>query len=282
MKVMTRSVIKKKDISTSDGYQIYYETCITDPKAPVIVLVHGIGGDVDGWEYVRDILISEGMSTVALDVRGHGFSAHPRRFKDYKMDLILKDILHVLDAEHLDRVILVGHSGGAIIALNFALEHQGRLQALALLAGSYRAPAYMRSRLTKYIANSIISLGALVSPPHFGPWHSIYPREKFNREYEPWGLTRTIMRNSLRSYLLVGRELMSIDLEHRLEEIKIPTLIVAGENDSIYPLSISKKMHEKIQGSLLKIVPGANHVLILNNIDETAGHIVDFVRTLNV
>jgi len=37
-------------------------------------------------------------------------------------------------------------------------------------------------------------------------------------------------------------------------------------------------MHEKIPGSQLKIVPGANHVLILNNIEETAGHIVDFVR----
>jgi 3-oxoadipate enol-lactonase len=172
----------------------------------------------------------------------------------------------------LDRVILVGHSGGAVLALNFALAYQDRLNALVLLAGSYRAPAYMRSRLTKYIAHGIMALGALVSPPHFGPWHSTYPREKFNREY-------AIMRNSLRSYLLVGRELMSIDLEHRLAEIKVPTLLVAGEKDSIYPLAISQKMHEKIQGSQLKIVPGANHVLILNNIEETAGHIVEFVRT---
>ena len=275
---MAKSGIESKYIKSADGHTIYYETSIADANAPVVVLVHGIGGDVDGWEYVRDILIRDGMSTVALDVRGHGYSAHPRRFKDYKMDLILKDILHVLDAEHFDRVILVGHSGGAILALNFALAHQDRLQALVLLAGSYRAPAYMRSRLTKYIAHGIIALGAMVSPPHFGPWHSTYPREKFNREYEPWGLTRTIMRNSLRSYLLVGRELMSVDLEHRLEEIKVPTLIVAGEKDSIYPLAISKKMHEKIQGSQLKIISGANHVLILNNIEVTAGYIVDFLR----
>ena len=194
------------------------------------------------------------------------------------MELILKDILHVIDAEQLDRVILVGHSGGAILALNFALTYQDRVLALVLLAGSYRAPAYMRSRLTKYIAHGMIAIGAFISPPHFGPWHSTYPRDRYNREYEPWGLTRTIMRNSLRSYALIGRELMSIDLEHRLEEVKVPTLIVAGENDSIYPLEISQKMHEKIPGSQLKIVPGANHVLILNNIEETAGHIVDFVR----
>ena len=240
--------------------------------------MHGIGGDVDAWQYVRDQLIENGISTVALDIRGHGYSAHPRRFNDYKMDLILKDILHVVDTEHLERMILIGHSGGAILALNFALAYQKRLHALVLLAGSYQAPAYMRSRLSKHIADGIISLGALISPPHFGPWHSMYPRDKFNREYEPWGLTRTIMRNSLRSYLLVGRELMNIDLEDRLVEITVPTLLVAGEQDSIYPLEISQKMHEQIQGSQLKIVPGANHVLILNNFNETAGHIIDFVR----
>ncbi len=278
---MAKPGIESKYIKSADGHTIYYETSIADAKAPVVVLVHGIGGDVDGWEYVRDILIGNGMSTIALDVRGHGFSAHPRRFKDYKLDLMLKDILHVLDAEHLDRVVLVGHSGGAILALNFALAHQDRLQALVLLAGSYRAPAYMRSQFTKYIAHAMIAIGAFISLPHFGPWHSTYPREKFNREYEPWGLTRTIMRNSLRSYLLISRELVSIDLESRLAEIKVPTLIVAGENDSIYPLAISKKMHEKIQGSQLEIVPGANHVLILNNIEETAGYIVDFVRTVS-
>ena len=279
---MAKPGIESNYIKSADGHTIYYETSIADAKAPVVVLVHGIGGDVDGWEYVRDILIREGMNTVALDVRGHGFSSHPRRFKDYKLDLILKDILHVIDAEHLDRVILVGHSGGAIIALYFALAYQTRLQALVLIAGSYRAPAYMRSRFTKFIARSVIAIGAVISPPHFGPWHSTYPINRFNREYEPWGLTRTIMRNSLRSYLLVGRELMSIDLEHRLEEIKVPTLLIAGEIDSIYPLAISKKMHEKIQGSELKIVPDANHVLILNNVAETAGHIVDFVNSIKL
>jgi len=275
---MAKPGIESKYIKSADGHTIYYETSIADAKAPVAVLVHGIGGDVDAWEYVRDILIQEGISTIVLDVRGHGYSSHPRRFKDYKMDLILNDILYVVDAEHLDRVILVGHSGGAIIALNFALAHQDRLRALVLLAGSYRPPAYMRSRLATYIARGMIILGAFISPPHPGPWHSTYPRGKFNREYELWGLARTIIRNSLRSYLLVGRELMNIDLESRLAEIKVPTLIVVGEIDSIYPREISKKMHEKIQGSELKIVPGANHVLILNNIEETAGHIVDFVR----
>ena len=274
------SEIQNKYIKSADAHTIYYETSIAEKTdAPAIVLVHGIGGDVDGWQYVRDILIKNGMSTVALDVRGHGYSAHPRRAMHYSMDALLGDIVHVLDAEGLDRVILVGHSGGAILALNFALAHQDRLDALVLLAGSYQAPAYMHSRFLKRIAHIFISIGAFFSLPHMAPWHSTYPRDRHHKEYEPWGLVRTIMRNSLRSYLLVGRALMNIDLEHRLAEIKVPTLLVAGERDSIYPRAVSERMHEKIPNSSLQVIPGANHVLILNNIDETAQHIIEFVRS---
>ena len=274
------SGIQKKYILSDDGQRIYYETCIVNEAAPVAVLVHGIGGDVDGWVFVRDLLNKAGISTLTLDMRGHGYSAHPRASKDYKLDLLLKDILHVIDAEHLRKVILVGHSGGAVLALNFALTYPERLAALVLLAGSHLPPAYARSRAMKYISSAVISIGSMISPPHLGPWHSTYPKGKHHKEYEPYGLARTIVRNSLRSYLLVGRELMNSHLEDRLGELAVPTLLVAGENDSIYPSAVSKKMHEKIPDSRLEIVPGANHVLILNNVDETAGHIIDFVREI--
>ncbi len=279
---MTEPAIERKYITSADGQTIYYETSIVqESTAPTTVLVHGIGGDVDGWQFVRDILLQEGFSVVALDVRGHGYSSHPRRAKHYKMELLLEDVVHVIDAENLDTVILVGHSGGAVIALNFALEYPERLSDLILLAGSYRAPAYMRSAFTKRIADIIVTVGALVSPPHPGPWHSTYVEGKFAHDYEPWGLMRTIFRNTLHSYLLIGREIFNVELEDRLKEVAMPTLIVAGENDSIYPLSIPKKMHELIPDSELKIIPGANHVLIHNNVDATAGHIVRFVRGLH-
>ena len=272
------SKIKKKYVTSSDGAKIYYETCITSAHSPVIVLVHGIGGDVDGWSYIRDILLEDGLSTVALDVRGHGYSDHPRDSKGYEIDLIMKDIKHVIDAEGLKEVILVGHSGGAVLALSFALRYPENLSGLVLLAGSYLSPAYMHSPVKKRIADGIVAVGAYLSPPHFGPWHSTYPLGKFHKEYEWWGLIRTIARNSLRSYLLVGKAIINIDLRDRLSEVAVSTLLVAGENDTIYPVAISRTMHERISDSRLEIVTGKNHVLILNAIDEVAALIIDFAK----
>jgi len=270
--------IQKKYVESADGHHVYYEYWAGGEKGrPVCVLVHGIGGDVDGWQFVRDILHTQGFSTVALDVRGHGYSAHPRKVKDYAIETMLKDILAVIDAEGMERVALIGHSGGAILSLAFALEYPARLSSLTLLAGSYRAPAYMRSAWSRAVARSIIALGALVSPPPMKPWHSKYPKGKVHREYEPWGLVRTIAKNSLASYLGVGNALMSIDLEHRLSEINVPTLLVVGEKDSIYPVHMSETMHKHMRNSRLKIVREANHVLILNAPDETAQHLIDFL-----
>ena len=272
--------IRQKSLRSEDGQSIYYETCYADEAAPVVMLVHGIGGDVGAWTYIRNILTKSSFSTIALDVRGHGYSGHPTSNKQYAMSMLSRDIMHVIDAEELDAIILVGHSGGAVLALDFALRYPERMQALVLLAGSHLPPAYMRSRAIKRIAHALVALGAFVSPPALAPWHSTYPPGKFHREYEPWGLVRTILHNSLRSYLWVGRELMNIAFEDRLGEICMPTLIVVGEKDSIYPPAISRAMHANIPGSVLKIIPEANHVIVLNNIGETAGHIIDFVRGL--
>ncbi len=272
--------IQKQSVISEDGQNIYYETCYAHETAPVIVLVHGIGGDVDGLLPVRDILIKNGFSTVALDLRGHGYSSHPASAKHYTMDLFSRDILHVIDAEGLDTVILVGHSGGAVLVLDFALRYPERIKTLVLLGGSYLAPSFLRSRVARRVADGLVALGAYLSPPPFALRHSTYPPGKFYPDYDPWGLARNLVRHSLRSYLWMGRELMNIQFEDRLGEIRMPTLIVVGEKDSIYPLAISRAMHENISNSTLRIIPDANHVIVLNNIDETAGHIIDFVRGL--
>ncbi len=272
--------IEQKFVRSEDGQNIYYETCYAREAALVIALVHGIGGDVDGLLPVRDILIKNGFSTVALDLRGHGYSAHPTSARHYSIDLLSRDILHVINAENLDTVILVGHSGGAVLALDFALRYPERVKNLILLGGSYSAPSFLRSRTAKRIADALVALGTFVSPPPLAPRHSTYPPGKFYPDYDPWGLARNLVRHSLRSYLWMGRELMNIQFEERLGEIRMPTLIVVGEKDSIYPPAISRAMHENISNSTLRIIPDANHVIVLNNIDETAGHIIDFVRGL--
>ena len=270
--------IHKKTITSRDGLTIYYETTEPRESAATLFLVHGIGGDCDGWQFVRSRLIEEGLGTIALDLRGHGYSSHPRSWKNYDMERVLEDISTILAAERPQTTVLVGHSGGAVVALSYATKHAEFLAALVSLAGSYTAPAFLGSPILKAVTGVAIAIGALISPPATRPWHSRYPLGKHHQDFEWWGLTRTIYHNSLRSYLLLSRAFVGVDLRDELSHISCPTLLVAGEADTIYPPHIAEEMRTLIPNAELVRIPGANHPLPLNEAGPIADCIISFLR----
>ena len=121
------------------------------------------------------------------------------------------------------------------------------------------------------------NLLALISPPPIYPKHSTYPPSKFHKDVEIFGLIKTILHNSLRSYLLSSKEILKRNLKLELKNIKQPTLIISGGKDSIFPAPISEEIHAQIPNSKLEIIKDANHVVVLNNINETASYISDFL-----
>ncbi len=264
-------------VRSKDGTEIYYEV-YGDPAArPQLLFVHGIGGDLDAWQFVREPLLAAGYSALALDLRGHGYSGHPRRAARYAAARMVEDIAAVAKTA-AGPVVVVGHSGGAVLAESFAIAYPELVDRLILIAGSYGPPHYMRHKLLRALSNIAITVGGFISPPARAPWHSPYPPGKHHQEIEVRGLARTMWHNSLASYLYFSRELLQVDLADHLGTIAAPTLLLVGEKDGIYPVEISKLMHQKIPNSTLKIIPQANHVLPLNNPAEVAEAIKEFLR----
>lgn len=95
-----------------------------------VVMIHGAGGNRTIWAAQARHLAARGFDVVALDLPGHGNTAGPAHdsVEGYR-DAVIAE----LDARGLDRVALVGHSLGAMIALSIAGEAPGRISHLALL-----------------------------------------------------------------------------------------------------------------------------------------------------
>lgn len=271
--------IQRKRARSADGTEIYYEIYGTVGTQPRLLFVHGIGGDLDAWQFVREPLLAAGYSATALDLRGHGYSGHPRKAAGYATARMIEDIAVVAQTAGAP-VIVVGHSGGAVLAESFVLAHPELVCGLVLISGSYGPPHYMRSKLLRTLTNAGITVGGFLSPPALTPWHSPYPPGKQHKEIEWYGLARTMYHNSLASYLYFSRELLQVDLDGALARIQAPTLLVVGDQDGIYPAAISQAMHEQIPGSVLKIIPGANHVLPLNQPGEIVEAIVGFLSAI--
>jgi esterase len=87
-----------------------------DPADPAMVLLHGLGEDAQGWDAVQTAFAGR-YRVYALDLRGHGRSAHPGR---YSFELMRDDVIAFLAAVGVGRCVLVGHSMGGTVAVLLA------------------------------------------------------------------------------------------------------------------------------------------------------------------
>ncbi|MEU9496259.1 alpha/beta hydrolase [Streptomyces sp. B21-104] len=100
-----------------------------DPFGSPVVLLHGLGGSSLSWEAVATLL-GEEWRVYAIDLRGHGESDWP---DEYGFEQMRGDVLEFLDACELDRVGVVGHSMGGVVAYLLAEEHADRVERLVLV-----------------------------------------------------------------------------------------------------------------------------------------------------
>jgi len=105
-----------------------------DPAKPTIAFVHGAGLDHSWWALQSRYFGYHGRNVLALDLPGHGRSEGPPLAT---IEAIAEWVVRVLDAAHLERAGLVGHSMGSLVALECAARHPGRIDRIALLGTAY-------------------------------------------------------------------------------------------------------------------------------------------------
>ncbi|MGZ3625272.1 MAG: alpha/beta fold hydrolase [Ktedonobacteraceae bacterium] len=157
----------------ANGLQIHYRRWWTpdnNPALPPILLLHGLASSAHIWNLVAPQLDMRGFTVYALDQRGHGESEKPD--SGYDFDTILADDADALAALEIEHPILVGHSWGAMVALQYTALHVERIKSLVLVDGATNQlstrPGWSREQAMKDLA-----------PPRFAGT----PRETFLSYY---------------------------------------------------------------------------------------------------
>jgi pimeloyl-ACP methyl ester carboxylesterase len=106
-----------------------------DGDGAPVVLLHGLASNARIWDGVAQRLTGAGLRVAALDLRGHGESEQPAGGYDFAT--VGRDLDAALHALHLERPVLVGHSWGANVALQYAADRAGAVAGLALVDGGF-------------------------------------------------------------------------------------------------------------------------------------------------
>lgn len=202
-----------------DGVALAYRAA-GDPAAPPVVLLHGLGEDESGWLTVLPTL-ADTHRVYAVDLRGHGRSAHPGR---YSFELMRDDVLGFLDAVGVDRGVVIGHSMGGLVALLLAQAAPHRISHLIMEDVMAPRPGDLqRPPLTP---------PETPTPVDFAAVNAI--RAQLNDPDPTWW--------------------------ERTEAVAVPTLVVGGGPESQIPQHLLAEMVERMPDATLVTVAAGHHV----------------------
>ncbi len=256
---------------------IYYRTNDFRPDRETIVFVHGLSGSSSSW-FPYEKKFGDDYNILTFDLRGHGKSLKPKRYEDYEIKKMSEDLVELLGYLKIRRFIMVSHSLASLIALEFLTHHMERVSSAVFLSPSYYARARTVAKFTDHLLR--LSQYLPLFPYTKGPTgHVDYTRYHNSSD---WDLLRTIadVRNtSLRVYLFCSEQALRVNYENFVPQINMPVLLVHGEKDTIFPFANSISMHKKIKGSVLTLLPHADHIIVINYFDEVSKHINQFLKT---
>ena len=226
-----------------------------------LVLVHGAGGSHLDWPAPLRRLRE--TNVYALDLPGHGRSEGTGRssitaYRDF--------LFAFLDAMDLEKAIVVGHSMGGAIALDFALHYPGHVDGLILVGSGARlrvAPAILTGILSDFEATV-----DLVCDYAFGPSAS-EQLKRLGRQR----LLNTPPEVSHGDYTACD----AFDVMGRLGEVRCPTLVIGGTADRLTPPKYSVYLRDHIPGAELVLVDAAGHMVMLEKPEVVARAISKFV-----
>lgn len=235
--------------------------------APItIFFLHGLGGNRRQWRLQWNYYAEKDVNMVAWDCFGHGDSARSKHQKDFDSECSLKDLAAVLDAFPSRRKLIVAHSFGCRLVMEWlanlhATGQSAPVDGLVLLGPASLAPSLKSPLFGSWLDHLplwIVSLGRPWLQKRFEKlaWHTGTRQEILRTE------RRAARRNSLFMINAVRSGARPINHES-LRHVSIPAHIVSGEQDGIVPVEASRKLHALLPSSTLDVLSDCGHQIML-------------------
>jgi pimeloyl-ACP methyl ester carboxylesterase len=255
------------------GIHIYYEVY---GQGEPILLIMGLGGSALGWQSQIPTL-SQHLLVIAHDNRDAGRS--DKIATEYAMADMADDAAGLLDHLGIGSTHVYGVSMGGMISQEFALRHPERVRCLVLGCTS---PCLLAMPPSEKAIRDITEAEELPVREAFErtAWMG-YSDAYFTKHKDDLWLraqAEAALTPPLEAWRRQYAAVAKFDARERVEQIRAPTLVMAGDDDPLVPPENSRFLAERISGAQLALFPGGRHAFNVEFEEESNSAVLEFVR----
>ncbi len=260
----------------------YYEA----GQGPPIILLHGFGACAYTWRFLAPELAKD-HRVFTIDLKGYGLSDKPEDGK-YAVADQADLVAAFIRTQDLHDLVIMGHSmGGGVTLMTYLKvweEDPGRIKRLVLI-DSAGYPQKMPWFIWLAKAPVLGSVGGKLVSPRFAAAQVLrkcyYNKDKITEEQIDTYAYYGSLPGAREAVTETAKQLVPEDIDAltaQYKSIKVPVLIIWGEDDEVVPLSVGKNFKRDIPNSELVILPKCGHIPLEEEAGETQQAIRDFLN----
>ncbi|MBL8149270.1 MAG: alpha/beta fold hydrolase [Blastocatellia bacterium] len=260
---------------SANSTELFY-TEFGDSQNPTIVFTHSLLCDGEMFNDLIERLSSQ-FHIINIDQHGHGESGYPEAFS---LEDMVADYIKVLDQLGLNLVHWAGLSMGGMVGMRLALAYPHRIKSLILMNTSAQTPKEEHLENQLALANAIRegSAASVVDAilPFFFCQTTYYHQpdlvDKYRRKFSSYRNTEGIYQAAMAVFY-------RSDISEKIREIKLPTLVIVGQEDVATPVEESEFIVSRIDGAVLKVLENTGHMSATEKPEEVAAIIERFFNS---
>lgn len=261
--------IAAESYRSHDGTTLYYD--VVGKGAPVVLLSGGPGFSPEYLRPIAEKLSGSGHSFILLNQRGTGksvipvYDANALSFKN-----LVGDLESLRQELKQDKLVILGHSFGGILAMTYAREHPDRVAALVFVDSggpTLRAMATFNTNLeARFSDEEKAKIKEWSDPARLKEQHKQAVLELTRAKTAAYFADRSkahLLRDTLNEssfhdgvFWSILPQMMTLDLRSGLDKVKAPVLVIHGKQD---PLESGDEVHETFPGSKYVVIENAGH-----------------------
>jgi 3-oxoadipate enol-lactonase len=245
--------------ATVNGLDTYYEIHGTEGK-PWLVFSHSLACSTRMWDG-QIAAFKDRYRVLAYDTRGHGQSAAPKG--EYTLEGLADDLHALLQHLKIQKPHFAGLSMGGMIGQTFALKYPGVLASLTLADTTSRYPAEAAAAWQERIRVAETKGMEPLLQATLERWFTEPFRN--NKKEDVGRVAAQILKTPVPGYVGCCHAIPKINVTARLKEIKLPALVICGEQDPGTPPAMAREIQQNLPGAQLALIPQAAH---LANIEQ--------------